>query len=81
MEFSTQDRKRSQLMARMVARIYNGWSSFTRMSTGVKQGKVTAGRGDYAAGLVPAAYCEQDQARQSDPLPYFELARQSEAGS
>ncbi len=32
--FSTQDLKRSQLMARIVALVYNWWSIFTRMGTG-----------------------------------------------
>ncbi|MFN9300248.1 MAG: transposase [Acidobacteriota bacterium] len=36
--FSTQDLKRSQLMARLVALIYNWWSIFTRMGTGNKHG-------------------------------------------
>jgi len=42
--FSTQDLKRSQLMARMVALIYNWWSIFTRMGTGPKHGEAVTTR-------------------------------------
>lgn len=42
--FSTQDLKRSQLMARMVALIYNWWSIFTRMGTGAKHGEAITTR-------------------------------------
>ena len=37
--FTTQDLRRSQLMARIVALIYNWWSIFTRMATGASHGK------------------------------------------
>lgn len=37
--FSTEDLKRSQLMARIVALIYNWWSIFTRMGTGARHGE------------------------------------------
>lgn len=42
--FSTQDLKRSQLMARIVALIYNWWSIFTRMGTGVSHGEAITTR-------------------------------------
>lgn len=42
--FSTQDLKRSQLMARIVALIYNWWSIFTRMATGPRHGEAVTTR-------------------------------------
>lgn len=42
--FSTQDLKRSQLMARMVGLIYNWWSIYTRMATGPRHGEATTTR-------------------------------------
>lgn len=42
--FSTQDLKRSQLMARIVALIYNWWSIFTRMGTGEAHGEAITTR-------------------------------------
>lgn len=42
--FTTQDLKRSQLMARIVALIHNWWSIFTRMATGPKHGEAITTR-------------------------------------
>jgi hypothetical protein len=42
--FSTQDLKRSQLMARIVALVYNWWSIFTRMGTGASHGEALTTR-------------------------------------
>ena len=42
--FTTQDLKRSQLMARIVALIYNWWSIFTRMATGASHGEAITTR-------------------------------------
>jgi hypothetical protein len=42
--FSTADLKRSQLMARIVALIFNWWSLFTRMATGSKHGEAITTR-------------------------------------
>lgn len=42
--FTTQDLKRSQLMARMVALIYNWWCIFTRMGTGETHGEAITTR-------------------------------------
>lgn len=42
--FSTQDLKRSQLMARIVALVYNWWSIYTRMATGPRHGEATTTR-------------------------------------
>jgi hypothetical protein len=42
--FSTADLKRSQLMARIVALIYNWWSIYTRMATGPTHGEAITTR-------------------------------------
>ena len=42
--FTTQDLKRSQLMARMCALIYNWWTIFTRMGTGETHGEAITTR-------------------------------------
>lgn len=42
--FATQDLKRSRLMARMVALIYNWWSIYTRMATGERHGEAISTR-------------------------------------
>lgn len=42
--FTTQDLKRSQLMARLVALIYNWWTIFTRMATGETHGEAITTR-------------------------------------
>jgi len=42
--FATQDLKRSRLMARMVALIYNWWSIYTRMATGARHGEAISTR-------------------------------------
>ncbi|NJN05115.1 MAG: transposase [Rhodobacteraceae bacterium] len=42
--FTTQDLKRSQLMARLVALIYNWWSIYTRMATGPRHGEAITTR-------------------------------------
>ena len=42
--FSTQDLKRSQLMARIVALVFNWWSIFTRIGTGDKHGEAITTR-------------------------------------
>lgn len=42
--FSTQDVKRSQLMARIVALIFNWWSIYTRMATGPRHGEAITTR-------------------------------------
>lgn len=42
--FSTQDLKRSQLMTRIVALIFNWWSIFTRMATGPQHGEAVTTR-------------------------------------
>jgi hypothetical protein len=42
--FSTADLKRSQLMARIVALIFNGWSIYTRMATGPTHGEAITTR-------------------------------------
>lgn len=42
--FSTQDLKRSQLMARMVALIFNWWSLYTRIGSGRKHGEAITTR-------------------------------------
>jgi len=42
--FSTQDLKRSQLMTRIVALIFNWWSIYTRMATGPRHGEAITTR-------------------------------------
>ena len=50
--FSTEDLKRSQLMARMVALIFNWWSLFTRMATGSKHGEAITTRPLFQHGVA-----------------------------
>ncbi len=50
--FSTADLKRSQLMARMVALIFNWWSIFTRMGTGSKHGEAITTRPLFQHGVA-----------------------------
>jgi hypothetical protein len=50
--FSTQDLKRSQLMARMVALIFNWWSLFTRMASGEKHGEAITTRPQFLEGIA-----------------------------
>jgi len=50
--FSTADLKRSQLMARMVALIFNWWSLFTRMATGSKHGEAITTRPLFQHGVA-----------------------------
>lgn len=50
--FSTADLKRSQLMARMVALIFNWWSIFTRMATGRKHGEAITTRPLFQHGVA-----------------------------
>ena len=50
--FSTQDLKRSQLMARMVALIYNWWSLFTRIASGEKHGEAITTRPAFLHGIA-----------------------------
>jgi hypothetical protein len=50
--FSTQDLKRSQLMARMVALIYNWWSLFTRIASGDKHGEAITTRPMFLQGIA-----------------------------
>lgn len=50
--FSTADLKRSQLMARMVALIYNWWSIFTRMATGSRHGEAITTRPLFQHGVA-----------------------------
>jgi hypothetical protein len=50
--FSTADLKRSQLMARMVALIFNWWSIFTRMATGSKHGEAITTRPLFQHGVA-----------------------------
>ena len=49
--FSTQDLKRSQLMARIVALIFNWWSLFTRIASGRKHGEAITTRPLFLAGV------------------------------
>ena len=49
--FSTQDLKRSQLMARMVALIFNWWSLYTRMASGRKHGEAITTRPLFLQGI------------------------------
>lgn len=49
--FSTQDLKRSQLMARIVALIFNWWSLFTRMASGRKHGEAITTRPLFLSGI------------------------------
>jgi len=49
--FSTQDLKRSQLMARIVALIFNWWSLFTRMASGRKHAEAITTRPLFLAGI------------------------------
>ena len=50
--FSTQDLKRSQLMARMVALIFNWWSLFTRIASGKKHGEAITTRPLFQQGIA-----------------------------
>jgi len=50
--FSTQDLKRSQLMARMVALIFNWWSLFARIASGKKHGEATTTRPLFLQGIA-----------------------------
>jgi len=50
--FSTQDLKRSQLMARMVALIFNWWSLFTRIASGAKHGEAITTRPLFLQGIA-----------------------------
>ena len=50
--YSTQDLKRSQLMARMVALIFNWWSIFTRMATGARHGEAITTRPELLQGVA-----------------------------
>lgn len=50
--FSTADLKRSQLMARMVALIFNWWSIFTRMATGSRHGEAITTRPLFQHGVA-----------------------------
>jgi Transposase DDE domain group 1 len=50
--FSTQDFKRSQLMARMVALIFNWWSLFTRIASGDKHGEAITTRPLFLQGIA-----------------------------
>lgn len=50
--FSTEDLKRSQLMARMVALIYNWWSLFTRIASGDKHGEAITTRPLFMQGIA-----------------------------
>lgn len=52
--YSTQDLKRSQLMARIVALIYNWWSIYTRMATGSRHGEATTTRPALQHGVARA---------------------------
>lgn len=49
--FSTQDLKRSQLMARIVALIFNWWSLFTRMASGRTHGEAITTRPLFLSGI------------------------------
>ena len=49
--FSTQDLKRSQLMARMVALIFNWWNLFTRLASGRKHGEAITTRPLFLQGI------------------------------
>jgi hypothetical protein len=50
--FSTQDLKRSQLMARIVALIFNWWSLFTRIASGEKHGEAITTRPQFLEGIA-----------------------------
>lgn len=50
--FSTQDLKRSQLMARMVALIFNWWSLFTRIASQDKHGEAITTRPLFLHGIA-----------------------------
>lgn len=50
--FSTQDLKRSQLMARIVALIYNWWSIYTRAATGRRHGEAITTRPELQQGVA-----------------------------
>ena len=50
--FSTQDLKRSQLMARMVALIFNWWSLYTRIATQNKHGEAITTRPMFLQGIA-----------------------------
>lgn len=73
--FSTQDLKRSQLMARIVALIYNWWSIF--YEDGNRRGS-WGGHHDEAA--VSAGGGAKITACQPDEAEYLKCARESEAG-
>jgi hypothetical protein len=60
--FSTQDLKRSQLMARIVALIYNWWSIFTRIASGDKHGEAITTRPQFLDGI--ARYTKHANQRQ-----------------
>jgi hypothetical protein len=49
--FSTQDLKRSQLMARIVALIFNWWSLYTRIASGRKHAEAITTRPLFLAGI------------------------------
>jgi len=50
--FSTQDLKRSQLMARLVALIFNWWSLFTRIASGDTHGEAITTRPLFLEGIA-----------------------------
>lgn len=50
--FSTQDLLRSQLMARMVALIFNWWSLFTRIASAEKHGEAITTRPQFLQGIA-----------------------------
>jgi hypothetical protein len=50
--FSTEDLKRSQLMARIVALIFNWWSLFTRIASGDKHGEAITTRPMFLQGIA-----------------------------
>ena len=50
--FSTQDLKRSQLMARIVALIFNWWSLYTRLASGNKHGEAITTRPMFLQGIA-----------------------------
>jgi hypothetical protein len=50
--FSTQDLKRSQLMARLVALVYNWWSLFTRIASGKQHAEAVTTRPLFLQGVA-----------------------------
>lgn len=50
--YSTQDLKRSQMMARIVGLIYNWWSIYTRMATGPRHGEAITTRPELQQGVA-----------------------------